>query len=208
VITGVFGGSFDPPHVGHAIVAQHARERLGLDRVLIVPAGSPPHKLGRRLAPADVRLQMVRALWGSDRAFQVDDRELSREGPSFTVDTLRQLAREGESGDLVLLMGIDQFREFDTWHEPGEILRLARLAVLDRGPATGEVETDPAAAPHTRVRVPRIDVSSSEVRERVATGRSIRYLVPEDVRRIIEREALYRPAAVATGRVERDRASC
>ena len=151
---------------------------------------------------------MVRALWASDRAFPVDDRELSREGPSFTVDTLRQLAGEGASGDLVLLMGIDQFREFDTWHEPGEILRLARLAVLDRGAATGEVETALAAVPHTRVRVPRIDVSSSEVRERVAAGRSIRYLVPEAVRRIIEREALYRPAAVANGRAERDRAPC
>lgn len=203
--TGVFGGSFDPPHIGHAIVAMHAREALGLRRVLVVPAGTPPHKLDRRLAPAGVRLEMVRAMVASDEGFGVDGREVERSGPSFTVDTLRDLARtEGEG--LVLLMGEDQFREFDTWHEPAEILRLARLAVLDRG-APGSAASR-ADAPHTRVRVPRIDISSSGVRERVALGLSVRYLVTEPVREIIERERLYRAPASADGPVERDRGSC
>jgi nicotinate-nucleotide adenylyltransferase len=206
VTTGVFGGSFDPPHVGHAIVAQHAREVMGLDRILIVPAGSPPHKQDRRLAPAPLRLEMARALVEGDPAFGVDGRELDRSGPSFTVDTLRELTRSGSTGELVLLMGADQFREFDTWHEPNEILRIARLAVLTRGPDVGPEGAAPV--PHTRVRVPRVDVSSSDVRARVADGRSIRYLVPDAVRRIIDREGLYRPAAPADGRAERDRGSC
>lgn len=203
--TGVFGGSFDPPHIGHAIVAMHAREALGLRRILVVPAGTPPHKPGRRLAPGDVRLEMVRAMVEGDEGFAVDGREVARRGPSFTVDTLRELA-ESEGGDLVLLMGADQFREFDSWHEPAEILRLARLAVLDRGPSSEA--PPPVDAPHTRVRVPRIDVSSSGIRGRVSRGLSIRYLVAESVRRIIERERLYRAPAAADGPVERDRGSC
>lgn len=203
---GLFGGSFDPPHIGHAIVAQYALERLELGRVLFVPAARPPHKRERRLAPAEVRAEMVGAMIAGDPACSVDDMEFRREGPSYTVDTLRGLVRLHPSDDLVLLLGADQFGEFHTWREPAAIERLAEIAVLDRGGG-------PAAGPavnvrHTRVGVPRIEVSSSEIRARVAAEKSIRYLVPAPVLEIIEREGLYRASAHAGREMRGNRGPC
>ncbi|MEX2569749.1 MAG: nicotinate (nicotinamide) nucleotide adenylyltransferase, partial [Gemmatimonadota bacterium] len=129
---GVFGGTFDPPHHGHLIVAAEAYEALGLDLLLFVPAGDPPHKPDAAAATPDQRLRMVRAAVEGDPRFAADDREIRRGGPSYTVDTLRDLRREDPDAELVFLLGIDQFRAFGSWRAPEEIVKLARLAVLAR----------------------------------------------------------------------------
>ena len=186
---GVFGGTFDPPHLGHLVVASDACEALGLGRVLWIPSAVPPHKLGTVKASAEARLEMVRAAVEGDPRFEADDVELRREGPSYTVDTLRELAARHPGDELVLLIGADNLREIPGWREPGEILRLARVAVLSRD-GTG-VPPD-APIPATSVAVTRVDVSATEVRRRAAAGETIRYLVPDAVRALVERRGLYR----------------
>ena len=185
---GVFGGTFDPVHLGHLRVASDAYEALSLDRVLFVPAANPPHKTGRPVSDAEHRLKMARAAIEGDSRFGVDDLEIRRGGTSYTVETLRELQSREPDAELVFLLGVDQFRSLDTWREPREVARLARLAVFARGG-----ETHDLAGPYegVAVAVRRIDVSSTEIRSRVAAGRSIRYLVPEPVLRIIESQRLY-----------------
>ena len=183
---GVFGGTFDPPHVGHLIVAAEAHRALELDRLLLVPAALPPHKREGVHTPAEIRLEMVRRAVRGDVRFRVDDVEVRREGPSYTVDTLRVLAERMPGTELFLLIGADNLRDFPAWREPDEILRLARLVVLERSGEQGS-----APVPALRVPVTRIDVSATEVRRRVGAGESIRYLVPEAVRRMVEHRGLY-----------------
>lgn len=188
---GVFGGTFDPPHLGHLIVAQDAWLALGLERVVFVPAASPPHKAHRVITPAALRLELLRAAVAGDPRFEVSDLELRRAGPSYTVDTLRELRGAYPGASLYFLMGVDQFRELHTWREPEEVARLARLVVIGRGgesgglPATGDF-------PHLLLEATRIDLSATEIRARVAAGEPIRYLVPAAVEALIEREGLYR----------------
>lgn len=186
---GVFGGSFDPPHTGHFIVAQEARVRLGLDRVLLVPASIPPHKRDRDLTAPDVRLEMLRAATAGDPGFEVSEIELRRSGPSYTVDTLRELGDAGTGERPHLLMGADQFREFHTWRGQEEILRLAEVVVLSRGGL--EVEGPAASVPHRKLDVPEIEISATGIRDRVREGLPIRYLVPAAVERIIAARSLY-----------------
>lgn len=187
---GVFGGTFDPPHTGHLIVAQDAWSALGLDRVIFVPAAEPPHKVGMPITPGPIRLELVRAAVGGDERFEVSDLELRRAGPSYTVDTLRALRAGDPPPELFLLIGADQVREFDNWRAPDEILRLATVVGFMRG---GEA---PVARPGIRwIRVTRIDLSATEIRRRVAAGEPIRYLVPPAVEAIIRREGLYRAPA-------------
>jgi len=188
---GIFGGTFDPPHLGHVRVAADVANRLDLDRVLWIPARRSPHKPDAELTPDAVRLGMVRAAVEADARFEVSDMELDRPAPSYTVDTLRALRdRFGPEVELFLIIGIDQFEAFEAWREPDAIRRLAKIAVMDRG-GTG---ADEAAAGPGVVRVPvrRVDVSSTEVRARAAAGQRLEGLVPEGVVRIIERERLYR----------------
>ncbi len=186
---GVFGGTFDPPHLGHLVVASDACAALGLDRVLWIPSAVPPHKLHTVRAPAETRLELVEAAIQGDPRFTADDLELRRAGPSYTVDTLRELARRHPGAELVLLIGADNLREIPGWKEPHEILRLARVAVLSRDGAG--VPAD-APIPATAVAVTRVDVSATEVRRRAAAGETIRYLVPDAVRALVERRGLYR----------------
>lgn len=186
---GVFGGTFDPPHLGHLIVAQDAHARLSLDRVLFVPAAIPPHKRDRPQSPAALRLEMVRAAVAADPRFAVDDLELCRAGPSYTVDTLRELRRRDPDAELFLLLGADQARDFGTWREPHEIARLATLVLLTRAGVSATAPGHDAAA--IRLEVTRIDISSTDIRRRAAAGEPIRYLVPEGVEAIIRREGLY-----------------
>src|SRR5690606_34955880 len=138
---GVFGGTFDPPHVGHLIAAQDALITLHLDRVLFVPARTPPHKQHKSVTPAPVRLRMIQAATAADARFEVTDIELRREGPSYTVDTLRELKAEYPQSELYLLLGVDQVREFGTWREPQTILQMAHLVMLARG-GVEEVPSD------------------------------------------------------------------
>lgn len=188
---GLLGGTFDPPHWAHLVLAETAREELSLDEVWFLPAGRPPHKLSRRLTPPAVRLAMLRAAIAGNRAFRVEPLELSRPGKSFTADTLETLAGERPEVEWWLLVGGDMLADLPHWRRPRRVLELARLAVAAR-------PGHPLAAPRglgrrvRRLGAPPVALSSTEIRRRVAAGRSIRYLVPEAVARIIRRRGLYR----------------
>jgi nicotinate-nucleotide adenylyltransferase len=184
---GVYGGAFDPPHLGHLVAASDACEALGLHRLLWIP--SAVHPLKAVGTAAAVRLEMVRAAVAGDPRFAADDLELRRTGPSYTVDTLRALREREPGAELVFLTGADNLADLPRWREPDEIARLATLAVVSRA---GEALPADAAYPAVAVTVTRVDVSSTEIRRRVAAGQSIRYLVPEAVRAVIERAGLYR----------------
>jgi nicotinate-nucleotide adenylyltransferase len=186
---GVFGGAFDPPHLGHLVAASEVAAALALDRVVWIPAARHPFKRGRVGAPPRLRLEMVRAAVAGDPRFAADGMELEREGPSYTVDTLRALHARHPGAELFFVTGADNLRELHLWHEPDEVVRLARLVVAWRG---GEGVPADARYPAQAVRITRIDLSSTEVRRRVGAGETIRYLVPDAVAALIERHGLYR----------------
>jgi len=192
---GLFGGTFDPPHVGHLALAEWARERLRLDRVLFIPAGQPPHKRARPISSAAARLAMIRLATRGHPSFEVSTLELEAEGPSFTVDTLRRIGARHPRARLFLVVGADSLDEFRTWRSPAEILACATLAVGAR-PGAGRPATRAWATRHGVVWLgnPALEVSSSLVRERARAGRSLRYLVPDAVARYIVRHRLYRRA--------------
>lgn len=185
---GVFGGTFDPPHLGHLAAASDAAQALALHRVLWIPAAEHPFKRGAVAASAQARLEMVRAAIAGDPRFEACDLELRRSGPSYTVTTLRELHARHPGAELFFLTGADNLRELAQWREPDEVVRLARLVVVSR-----RGEGVPAGLPYPALAVPvtRLDISSTELRRRVAAGETIRYLVPEPVREIIERTGLY-----------------
>jgi nicotinate-nucleotide adenylyltransferase len=201
---GILGGTFNPPHLGHLVCAQEAHAQLGLDRVVLMPAGEPPHK---RLAPggpdAEQRLELCRLAIGDDERLAVSRLELDRPGRSYTVDTLNALHADDPQQELTFIVGGDMARGLPTWREPERVLALATLAVAERAGAAredvlGELRplTGGAGSPAGAERVrffdmPRVDVSSSMVRERVAAGRPIRYLVPDAVRERIAAWGLY-----------------
>lgn len=193
--TAVFGGTFDPPHVGHLAVAQDVHEALGLDTVLFIPAARPPHKEGMEITDPELRFRMVEAALGDDPRLRASRIELEREGPSWTVETLRRLRAEDPGRTLFLLLGADQWAGFGSWREPEAILELATPVLMSRSGDHPE-EVDPGLPSGVRpdvrdVRVTRMDLSSTELRRRVREGRPIRYLVPEPVRWIIDNEKLY-----------------
>ncbi len=185
---GILGGTFDPPHVGHLIAAQDTFDALSLDKLLFIPARVPPHKQHETVSPADVRLRMVSAAIDGDERFEASDVELRRTGPSYTIDTLRELKERFPADALFLLVGVDQVREFATWREPEEVLRCAQLVMLTRG---GIEEAPQGDIVHATVPVTRIDISSTLVRQRARAGLPIRYLVPEAVEKMIVTERLY-----------------
>jgi nicotinate-nucleotide adenylyltransferase len=188
---GVLGGSFNPPHAGHLIIASDAFEALGLDRLLIVPASANPLKEKASGEPeASQRLDMVRLAFGGDPRFEVSDMEIERGGLSYTVDTLEALNTQNPGAELVLLLGMDSLRTLDRWVRPDRIRELARLAVLARG--DDDVPED-AEAVTTR----RIDVSSTEIRARWARGASVRGFVAESVEHYIATAKLYSSHAVS-----------
>ena len=197
---GLFGGTFDPPHSGHLIVAQDAALALSLDRVLFMPAAQPPHKLGRAMSPAATRARMLELAIADNTLFAFSSLELKRAGPSFTVETLNQLTREQPDVRWTLLLGADQYAEFEQWREPGAIRSLARIAVLARGGGSdGTAATAAAGIPpleqlergDIRVQVTRIDISATQIRARVAAGQPIRYMVPAAVEQFIFEHGLY-----------------
>jgi len=191
---GIFGGTFDPIHHGHLIVAEYVRERVGLDRIAFIPTMISPHKTDAVVTSAAHRLAMLREAVKPDPFFQVLDIEVERGGVSYTVDTLRLLEREHPSDEFFLLIGADNLREFRLWKEPAEIAERATLVVMNRpGFAPG-----PAGPPLPRnileCQVPSIDISATEIRQRVRNGLPISYLVPPSVSRYISRHRLYRTA--------------
>ncbi len=193
---GLYGGSFDPVHLGHLIVARDALEQLGLARMVFIPAAISPHKLGRAPgASGEERLAMLEAAVEGEARFSVDGRELGRAGPSYTVDTIRELRAELSAGtELFYLIGEDNVPALDTWHRIEELRALVQFVVCHRhAPWVGRAAD---AHAHGFPTVERwVDISSTEIRNRVAAGRSIRYLVPEDVQEIIDARQLYRTPA-------------
>jgi nicotinate-nucleotide adenylyltransferase len=192
VRVGVFGGTFDPPHVGHLLLASDAREALNLDRLIFIPAGAQPFKINSPpVASAQDRLEMVRLAVADDANYSVDDAEIERKGLSYTVDTLEQLATRYRSGKLFLLLGEDALAAFDQWREPERIRELAALAVMRRdGGSTAAVKPVPGGVLEVSTR--RVDVSSTEIRARLRAGKSIKGFVPESVERFIDARGLYR----------------
>jgi nicotinate-nucleotide adenylyltransferase len=192
VRVGIFGGTFDPPHVGHLLVAIDAHERLALDRLVLIPAGTQPLKAGEITAsPAD-RLAMTRILVGDDPRFEVDPIEIHRGGLSYMVDTLGGLAERWPAAQLVLLAGADVLATFHRWREPERIRALATLAVLTRGDAPAAVPPAFPGGPPLFVPTRRVDVSSTEIRARLRAGQSIRGFVPEAVADFIRAGRPYR----------------
>lgn len=185
--TGVLGGSFDPVHHGHLIAADRAAEALGLDTVLFVPARQQPLKPSEPAASAMHRVTMLRLAIGGYSRFAVDTCELEREGPSYTVDTLRLLRERWADERLVLILGADAAATLPRWRAADEVARLAEIAVLTR---PGAPEVTSAFVKHL-VATPAIEISSSDIRARCLTGKSIRYLVPEGVAQYIGRHGLY-----------------
>jgi nicotinate-nucleotide adenylyltransferase len=192
VRVGVFGGTFDPPHVGHLLVASDAREALKLDRLIFVPAGAQPFKIDRPpVASGQDRVEMLRLAIADDANYVVDDAEINRKGLSFTVDTLEHLSERNPAAKLFLLLGEDLLAGFEQWRNPARIRELATLAAVRRaGPGSSGVE--PIAPGVVMVSTRRVDVSSTEIRERLRAGKSIKGFVPESVERFIDARGLYR----------------
>lgn len=201
----LFGGSFDPIHNGHLIVSRHVAEQLGLARVILIPSASPPHKQGQRLAPIADRLAMCRLVAAEDPLFEVSDWEAQRPGPNYTLLTIQHFrALLGPGVDLCWLVGMDSLNELETWYHAGELVDACTIVTTAR---PGSTRPDPAAlsgrfSPSQIEKLlrhivagPHIDIASTDIRERVQSGRSIRYLVPEAVRAFIKERGSYRAGA-------------
>lgn len=195
---GILGGTFNPPHLAHLLAAQEALDQLGLDQVLLMPVATPPHKEAAGDPGPESRLELCRLATDGDERFTVSDLEVARGGPSYTADTLRALHAACPGAELTFIVGGDMASSLPTWREPAEVVRLARLAVAEReGARRADILERLATIPAAVERVdffdlPRIDISSSLVRRRVAAGRPIRYLVPDRVAEYISQHGLYR----------------
>lgn len=187
---GIFGGSFDPPHLGHLVIAEMARRFLDLDVVYFVPAYKPPHKEGSHPSTARDRLAMTRLSVRGNTKLKVSDLELRRKGISYTVDTMRAFRRRSPTSQLFLIIGSDSLREFHTWKSPGEILSEASLVVYRR-PRSRRANARPRSANVSFIEGPLMEISSSDIRKRIQQGKSIRYLVRDNVLRFIRKKKLY-----------------
>jgi nicotinate-nucleotide adenylyltransferase len=189
---GVFGGTFDPPHVGHLLLASDAREALRLDSLIFIPAATQPLKIhAPSVASPQDRLEMVRLAVADDANYTVDDTEIARKGLSYTVDTLEHLSKRHPGAELFLLLGEDALAGVPQWRNPERIRELATLAVMRRSGPEGSPVT-PIAVGVTAVSTRRVDVSSTEIRDRLRAGKSIKGFVPESVERFIDARGLYR----------------
>jgi nicotinate-nucleotide adenylyltransferase len=188
---GIFGGTFDPPHIGHLIVAAHVREALGLNTILFMPALTPPHKRDRDVTPAELRMAMVRLAIEGDPSFDASALEIERGGVSYTIETVKAVLAAHPGAALTVLIGMDNLVDFGTWRDPSGILALARVAVMTRPgyvPGVGG-----AYLPQmTLCEVPHIGIAARDIRQRVAEGKSVRYLVPSSVAAFIHEHGLYR----------------
>jgi nicotinate-nucleotide adenylyltransferase len=199
---GIFGGSFNPVHYGHLLLAESCREACALDEVWLVPAAVPPHKLGDLLAPGKARLEMLELALAGNEQLRPSSIELDRGGVSYTVETLARIGEAKPGATLFLLMGADSLEDLPTWREPERICALATPVVVRRA---GSPEPDFAAlAPLVsaerlaeirgwQVEMPLVEISSTDLRERAAAGRSLRYRTPRAVEKYIETHRLYQP---------------
>ncbi len=180
---GLYGGTFDPIHHGHLILAREAIEKLELDQVVFIPAALSPHKLSSSPAAAEVRRAMVAAAIAGEPRFALDDSEIHRAGPSFTIDTVEQTRAAHPDAEIYYFIGEDNVAALHTWRRIDDLRRLVRFVVFGRGD-----ESTPGEFPRLSR---RIDISATAIRSRVARGQSIRYLVPESVRTLIDEHHLY-----------------
>lgn len=189
---GVFGGAFDPPHNGHALLVQTAVSQLQLDRALVIPTGQAWHK-DRALTPALHRLAMARLAFSGMAHVAVDAREIERPGPTFTFDTLTELRGERPDAEFFLLMGQDQWSRFDTWHRAGEVAELAIICVAFRADfPRAQADFGTTVAPPLTIAMPPQDVSSTAIRNAIALHQSLHGLVFDPVARYIEQHHLYK----------------
>lgn len=196
---GVLGGTFDPIHLGHLILASFAADDLSLDRVLFMPAQTPPHKIGESVSPAAHRMAMINRAIDPDPRFQVSHLDMSGDRPSYTSELLERMAAIEPDAEIFFLIGADSLRDFPSWHEPNRILERARLGVARRpGTVIDDLVLDALPALRNRTTVfssPLIDISSTGIRERVGSGKRISWLVPRDVETYIREQSLYLPTS-------------
>lgn len=215
---GVFGGTFNPIHLGHLRAAEEVLEALGLERMIFVPSAQPPHKATdrpERIASAEARLEWVRLAVADNPRFEVDSIEVERPGPSYSLDTLRELEARLAPQRPVFVIGCDAFAEIDTWREPKSLFGLAHFVVMTRPPVrsgslaawlpeglAGDFELDPGGRSGRRrgaetwirlVEIASLEISASDVRQRLREGRSVRYLLPDPVRRAVQASGIYGP---------------
>ena len=193
VRVGIIGGTFDPIHVGHLLVAEDARVSMELEEVVFIPTGQPWMKSGSTLSPAHHRMNMVRMAIASNPFFRASSMEIDRPGPTYTVDTLREMRLElDEEDDLYFILGSDSSEKFHRWKEPEEVLRLCTIVTMPR-PGSHDLSTiEPSESGKVVfLEGPMVDISGTEIRRRVSLGLSVRYLVPDEVEHYIRRYGLY-----------------
>lgn len=196
---GIMGGTFDPIHYGHLVAAETARTEFGLDNVLFIPTGMPPHKVNRPITDSNLRYRMVEMSIKNNSYFKVSRMEIDREGPTYTIDTLRILHSLFPDQELYFITGTDALKELLTWRESEEIIKLAKIIGASRPgyDASEFLAKIYKKYPATRnsiaqLEVPALAISSTDIRSRVRKGKSIRYLLPEEVRLLIEKNNLYK----------------
>jgi nicotinate-nucleotide adenylyltransferase len=187
---GIFGGSFDPPHLGHLVIAELARRTLKLDVVYLVPAYQPPHKAGRHASTARDRLAMTKLSVRGNPSLRVSDIEIKRRGVSYTVDTVRAFHRRFPAAEIFLIIGSDSLRQFHSWKDPEAILALTSLAVYQR-PQRGSQPSGTSSIKMHWIKGPLMNLASSDIRRRLLQGKAIDEMVRENVLAFIIRKRLY-----------------
>ena len=189
---GILGGTFDPIHMGHLVLAEQVREKFQLERVIFIPCASPPHKTEQKLSPADDRFEMTKLALEGNPYFFVSDIELKREGLSYTVETLRELKEFYRDSEIYFLTGSDVLDEITTWKDPEEIYKLAKIVIGVRPGFDKFDHEDHFAKTSIIINITGIDISSTQIREKVRKGESIKYLVPPKVEEYIKNRNLYK----------------
>ncbi|MBW7883149.1 MAG: nicotinate (nicotinamide) nucleotide adenylyltransferase [Caldilineaceae bacterium] len=196
---GIFGGTFDPIHIGHLILAEEAWFQLQLDCIYLAPAGDPPHKQGRRMAPVEERIRMAELATADIDYIYVSRIDADRPGPHYTADLVRLLQAEaGPDTEIYFLMGMDSLRDLPTWHEAGWLVEHVRLVALSRHDVEPDWDALEQALPGVRSRViildmPELEIASHVIQQRVRNGQPIRHMVPRAVEAYIHKHAIYRP---------------
>lgn len=195
---GILGGTFDPVHYGHLLMAETCREQLDLEEVRLIPAGDPPHKPDQKITDGHARCDMVQLAVSGYPEFVVDRREIRRTGPSYTVDTLREFREQDPEHELFLIIGADSLEQFLTWRTPEEIARLATIVAVNRPtqPELTRAQVEAWVGPDIAARVqvvsmPGSDLASSDLRSKLAAGRSLRFMTPKAVEAYIQQHAIY-----------------
>ncbi|MCX7833766.1 MAG: nicotinate-nucleotide adenylyltransferase [Ignavibacteria bacterium] len=190
---GIFGGTFNPPHIAHLILAEWVRVVLALDKIIFIPSGNPPLKRKSDVIDTKHRFNMARLCFGNNRNFLIDDIEIKVKSPkSYTIDTLKKLKEKYKNCDFYLIIGTDNFIKFNKWKNPNGILSLCKVVVINRPPYKFEDGPDEYKRKVKRVKVPELDISSTQIRKLLKNGLSIKYLVPEKVESYIYKNNLYK----------------